>query len=90
MKPLGTEPASLKSKRLDIATRLLQALTPMAGNNIISDHPDTIHFFVKLAYTYADELLKYEEVDSKDIEGCMPAILKQSNITPGVLHKVKN
>ena len=88
MKPLGIEPATLKSKRIDVATSMLQALIPMAGNNIISDHPDTIHFFVKLAYTYTDEFLKYEEINSKDIEGCMPAFLKQSDIIPAKLRKV--
>ena len=77
-KPLGTEPATTKSKRLDVAARLLQALIPMAGNAIIIDAPETIHFFSKLAYKYTDELLKYEEVDSEDILEVAPKLLLET------------
>jgi hypothetical protein len=88
-KPLGTEPATTKSKRLDVAARLLQALIPMAGNAIIIDAPETIHFFSKLAYKYADELLKYEEVDSEDILEVAPKFAPQSAVIPaGVIRKV--
>jgi hypothetical protein len=88
-KPLGTEPATTKSKRLDVATRLLQALIPMAGNAIIIDAPESIHFFSKLAYRYADELLKYDEVDSKDIEEILPKFAPQNTVIPaGMMRKM--
>jgi hypothetical protein len=88
-KPLGIEPASTKSKRLDVAARLLQALVPMAGNAIIIDAPETIHFFSKLAYKYADELLKYQEVDSEDIIEVPPKFAPQQQVVPaGVIRKV--
>jgi hypothetical protein len=88
-KPLGTEPATTKSKRLDAATKVLQALIPMAGNAIIIDAPESIHFFSRLAYKYADELLKYEEVDCKDIAEILPKFVPQQTVLPaGMIKKM--
>ena len=89
-KPLGTEQATTKSKRLDVATKLLQALIPMAGNAIIIDAPESIHFFSKLAYRYADELLKYEEVDSENIEEVLPRFAPTQQIIPGAIMRKVN
>lgn len=91
MKPLGTEPSSLKSKRLDIATKVLQSLIGITANApIVIDAPDTIQCFVRLSYMYADELIKYESVSTKDIKEVKPVIAQQPNIIPGQLRKVGN
>ena len=59
------------------------------GNTIILDAPETIHFFSKLAYKYTDELLKYEGVDSVDIEEVMPKFTPPSSVIPaGVMRKI--
>jgi hypothetical protein len=88
-KPLGTELATTKSKRLDVATKVLQALIPMTGNAIIIDAPETIHFFSNLAYKYADELIKYEEVEPDNSKDLIPKFAPQSNVIPaGMMRKV--
>ena len=66
-KILGEEPSSAMTKRGEIAKSILAGLLPLSGNTIVIDSQKSIHWWVRQAYRYADELLKYEGVHSDDI-----------------------
>jgi hypothetical protein len=79
----GQQPSSETTKRLATATKVLAGLLPLSANGIIIDTPETIRFFTRLSYRFADELLKYEDVNIEDIPEGPPSFPKVSQLVPG-------
>ena len=62
----------MNKKRLEIAAIMLPELMRSAEALAFCDKEDTIQYLVKIAYRYADKLLEFEEVQTKDIPDKKP------------------